>query len=245
MTPAAVNKMLKGVYSGDINTRNLPIKYYRSTVKDFTKTLSQGFGSKAGQKEFYGELSVNVQAFSGAKTYQLTRELQAARRGTKTYKEYAEKALPIYEKHQVWAESEHETIMAQAQNAKRWKQIEADVDIYPKLRYSAVMDEVTSDICRALNGLCLPVNHPVWRTKSPTNHWRCRCTLIQESKSTRSTSKAKVERLMVIVDEQMPGYFQNNVGISGEIFTKEHPYFTEMPKRDLAFARRNFDLPIK
>lgn len=245
MSPTAVNKMLKGVYSGELNTRNLPVKYYQSTVKDFTKTLSEGFGSKAGQKEFFGELGINVQAFSAAKTYQLTRELQAARRGAKSYKEYAERALPIYEKHQIWSESEHTTIMAQAQNAKRWKQIEAEADIFPKLRYSAIMDDVTSAICQALNGLCLPINHPVWRTKSPTNHWRCRCTLIQEGKSARSTNSAKVERMMRFVDENLPGYFQNNVGITGEIFTKDHPYFTEVPKRDKAFARRNFDLPIK
>jgi SPP1 gp7 family putative phage head morphogenesis protein len=245
MTPAAVNKMLKGVFSGNITARRLPVKYYQSTVKSFIKTLSEGFGSKAGEKEFFDELSVNVQAFSAAKTYQMTRELVAAKRGVKSYKEYAEKALPMYEKYQVWAESERETIMAQAQNAKRWKQIEFDSDIYPNLRYSAVMDAVTSDICRSLNGLCLPVNHPVWRTKSPTNHWRCRCTLIQEDKDAKVTGKAKVARLMAEVDEKLPSYFQNNVGVTGEVFTKEHPYFTEMPKRDQAFARRNFNLPIK
>jgi len=245
MTPKAVNTMLKGIYAGEINTRNLPVKYYQSTVKDYTKTLKQGFESVAGQKAFYNELGVNVQAFSAAKTYQLTRELQAAKRGAKTYKDYAEKALPIYEKYQTWAVSENETILAQAQNAKRWKQIEADADIYPKLRYSAVMDAVTSEICKQLNGLCLPVNHPVWHTKSPTNHWRCRCTLVQEDKSARSTSKAKVQQLIDRVDEKISGYFQNNVGITGQIFTKEHPYFTEVPRKDLAFARKNFNLPVK
>lgn len=244
MTPAAVNKMLKGVYSGEITARKLPVKYYKSTVKDFKKTLIEGFGSRAGEKEFFEDLSINIQAFTGAKTYQMTRELQAAKRGTKSYKEFADKALPVYEKYQVWAEAERDTIMAQAQNAKRWKQIEFDADIYPNLRYSAVMDSVTSDICRALDGLCLPVNHPAWRTKSPTNHWNCRCTLIQEDKDAKITSKAKVSSLMAEVDSKMPGYFQNNVGATGEVFTKEHPYFTEMPKRDIAFARRNFDLPI-
>lgn len=244
MTPVQVNKMLKGFYSGKYDRRNLPPAYYKSFDTKLKRDVSQGFGSKAGHKELFADLSVSRQTFSAAKTYQLSRELQAARRGSKSYDTYLEKAMPIYEKYEVWGNTEANTAVANAQNAKQWAIIEKEADQFPKLRYSAIIDSVTSEICRPLDGLTLPVGHPLWKKYGPTNHYNCRCTLIQLDKSARVTSANKVTAIDDTVSGNIDPHFQTNVGMTKELFPADHPYYTEIPTRDKAFARRNFDLPI-
>jgi hypothetical protein len=44
-------------------------------------------------------------------------------------------------------------------------------------KYVSVLDEVTTPICRAYNGVTLPTGHPWWRTHFPANHWRCRAVI--------------------------------------------------------------------
>ncbi len=58
-----------------------------------------------------------------------------------------------------------------------WAQFEANKAAQPYLRYVAVMDERTRPEHAALHNLCLPVDHPFWKTWAPPNGWNCRCTL--------------------------------------------------------------------
>lgn len=245
MTPGQVNKMLKGFYSGTYDRRNLPASYYTYFDNKLKRNVNEAFGSKAGYKELISDLAGSRQTFAAAKTYQLSRELQAAKRGSKTYDEYLEKALPIYERHETWGNTETVDAAANAQNAKQWAIIEQDAEDFPKLRYSAIVDTVTSDICLHLDGITLPVGHPLWRKYAPINHNRCRCTLIQLEKSARSSNASKVAAVDAKMNDLVDPIFKTNPGITKELFPVDHPYYTEIPQRDKAFARRNFDLPIK
>jgi SPP1 gp7 family putative phage head morphogenesis protein len=47
----------------------------------------------------------------------------------------------------------------------------------PYLRFDAVGDSRTSDICEALDGKVLPADDPFWRTHSPPLHHNCRSVL--------------------------------------------------------------------
>lgn len=44
-------------------------------------------------------------------------------------------------------------------------------------KYVSVLDDRTTDICRAYDGVTLPASHPWWRTHFPANHWRCRAVV--------------------------------------------------------------------
>jgi len=61
--------------------------------------------------------------------------------------------------------------------AGHWTQFEATKAERPYLRYVAVMDDRTRPEHAALHNLCLPVDHPFWKTWAPPNGWNCRCTL--------------------------------------------------------------------
>jgi SPP1 gp7 family putative phage head morphogenesis protein len=72
--------------------------------------------------------------------------------------------------------------------AGHWTQFEANKVERPYLRYVAVMDERTRPEHAALHNLCLPVDHPFWKTWAPPNGWNCRCTL-------QSLSQRDVDRM--------------------------------------------------
>jgi SPP1 gp7 family putative phage head morphogenesis protein len=72
--------------------------------------------------------------------------------------------------------------------AGHWSRFEVQKATRPWLRYVAVMDERTRPEHAALHNLCLPVDHPFWKTWAPPNGWNCRCTL-------QSLSDRDVERM--------------------------------------------------
>lgn len=49
---------------------------------------------------------------------------------------------------------------------------------YPYWRYSSVLDERTTEGCRALNGLVMPASDPRWVGFVPPRHWNCRAHVI-------------------------------------------------------------------
>lgn len=59
--------------------------------------------------------------------------------------------------------------------AGRAEQIQRNKDIFPYLRYSAILDARVRPTHAALDGLILPVDHPFWRTYTPP--WAFNCFL--------------------------------------------------------------------
>lgn len=51
----------------------------------------------------------------------------------------------------------------------------------PYLRYSAVLDSRTTEICQELDGTILRADDPYWQTHWPPNHFNCRSTLVSLS----------------------------------------------------------------
>lgn len=235
------SQLLKKVFTGEVNRRNLPLAYYKKTLAQMGGSLRRGFGSKGKLKWLYEDLQDNVSLFSAAKTYQLTRELQLAKKGVKSFDDYVEKAMPILNKYKSWGEAEATTITAQAQQAKQWQSIIADADIFPKLQYSTVGDACR--ICRPLDGIVAPIGAAIWTKFAPVNHYNCFCILMQVESGARISSESKLNSAYQNADENTSDVFKHNAGITHEAFNKEHPYF-DIPKKDRGFAKRNFDLPI-
>ncbi len=199
------------------------------------------------------ELAENVYVFSGAKTYQQVRELveQIAPDGiVKPFIEFKKEAEKIIGKYNgAWLEAEYNTALGSAQAARDWQDFEEDANLFPMLRYDAIIDANTSDICRPLEGITLPVNHPFWKIHSPLNHFNCRCRLIKISKyeGAKKTNAKKLEKVSAKIDPLMQDLFKMNPGQEKVIFKErgkgKHPYFNVAAK-DKEFAKRNFDLPI-
>jgi hypothetical protein len=54
-------------------------------------------------------------------------------------------------------------------------------------RYSAVLDEGTTPICRAYHGTTLPTSHDWFRHHWPQNHWGCRAAVLPVTKKFAAT----------------------------------------------------------
>lgn len=199
------------------------------------------------------ELIENVYVFSGAKTFQQVKELVSniAPDGLvqpfNKFKKSAEKIIGKY--NDQWLRTEYNTALGSAQSARDWQEFEDDVELFPYLRYDAIIDPNTSDICRPLEGITLPVNHPFWNKFSPLNHFNCRCRLIKISQyeEVKKTGKKKLTRVSEKIEPQMQELFMFNPGKERLVFKEtgkgKHPYFNVAPKYR-EYAQNNFNLPI-
>lgn len=249
-----ISKILRGLHNGAIDVNNLPNDLYTATANKLKSGAYEGFGfdlKTAKGKKLLTLLDIreNVYLFSGAKTYTQTREMLGLLKDdtgkVRSFSQYKDAVMPVYDQYNVnWLQSEYITAIGQSQSIEQWDQIIEDKKIFPLLKYSAVIDPHTSDICKPLDAIVRPVDDPFWRRFMPLNHFRCRCVVIQLSAGEeRITRKDIVSRLTKVPNEQINPAFAHNPGITNEIFTKQHPYF-DVAKGDKALARKNFNLPI-
>jgi len=246
-----IEDLLSGIYDDKINVENLPEDLYFAIAEHLKEGLFKGFGgdlAEFGGKDYalLNELRENVYMFSGAKTYQEVREMGALLADSENFKDFRDKALEVYGTYNKnWLETEYNTAIGQGMQANQWNEIEKNKSDFPFLRYSAVIDDRTSDICEPINGVILPVDDPFWDEYTPLNHFNCRCVLEQIDKfeDVNVTPKGDIDTLKENLNNTVSDVFKMNVGKDGYVFSPEHPYFEVAPKdRDL--ARENFNLPI-
>ncbi|KAA2242817.1 hypothetical protein F0L74_09825 [Chitinophaga agrisoli] len=248
-----ITRLLAAIYNGSVQPYALPDALYYAIADYIKKGLYAGFGGglsdfAVGGKDFelLDEMRENVYMFSGAKTYQQVKVMSELLTEGETIMPFADfkvAARGVFDQYNVaWLRTEYDTAIGQGHCAVKWNSIMQNADVLPMLEYDAVMDQNTSDICRPLNGVRLPVNDPFWRKYAPLNHFNCRC-LIRQLEDGRSTSKSKIEGLESEVGDKMQDIFKMNPGIDRVVFSDKHPYFDVAPK-DREYAARNFDLPI-
>ncbi|HWQ10704.1 MAG TPA: phage minor head protein, partial [Holophaga sp.] len=64
-------------------------------------------------------------------------------------------------------------------SASQWQRIQTLKKRKPYLFYSTMKDARVRPLHREWEGICLPVDHPWWKTHFPPNGWRCRCMVMQ------------------------------------------------------------------
>lgn len=250
-TDAQIQKLLDGIYDGSITEYDLPDDLYGAIADYLKKGVYEGFGKTLYQAtgkdlELLAQLRDNVYMFSAAKTFQQVKDISGLlideAGNLRTSKEFNALGAAAYDTwNNVWGKTEYNTAVGQANQANKWLEVEKNKSFLPNLRYSAVMDPNTSDICRPLDGMVAPVDDPVWNTIAPLNHFNCRCVLEQVDEDTKPT-EGNGDRVKG-VENEMQDLFKMNCGKDGYIFKEDHPYF-QVEKKDKAYAERNFDLPI-
>jgi SPP1 gp7 family putative phage head morphogenesis protein len=226
-TEKQINNLLEGIYAGDIDVNSLPKDLYNAISKYLIKGLDNIEGKLSNTLK--GQLSDNLRWFAGAKTYHFVKDVELIKENEelKTFKEFKDEALQIYDQYNVnWLKTEYSTTIGQAQMCERWEQIEQQKEQLPFLRYSAVIDTQTSEICLPLDGITLPVDDNFWDSNSPLNHFNCRCTLEQVDEfHAVLTDKNKADEVSKEMEEQRQPLFNSNPYKTKDIFDKEHPYF--------------------
>jgi len=246
------DRLIREIYGGVVDVNNLPPDLYFQISNKLKQSLYEGFGGNLKDFDPYSpdgkllvELRENIYMFSGAKTYQQVRIMSDMLATMPKYSEFKAKAGQVFNQfNETWLQTEYDTAIGMAQSARKWSDIEQEKHIFNMLEYDAVLDANTSDICRPLDGITLPVDDPFWNIHAPLNHFNCRCMLRKVSKydDKKQTSEATVKKAEKDMEKIQP-MFKMNPGKDKIIFSDKHPYFDVAPK-DKALAKKNFNLPI-
>lgn len=249
--PVNVNDLAVAIYSGQTTLTKLPKSVYKLNHNKLLNGIYKSIGKTWNSIDYDSpdykmlkNLRENTYIFSGAKTFQQTREMTAAlTQGDKVVplSEFTEMVNQINDKYNVnWLNTEYNTAIAQAQNASKWQQIEQEKDILPLLEYDTIGDACA--ICAPLNGTILPVDDSFWNTFMPENHFNCRCIVVQREQGNQTSSSIVDERSQEVGDI-MSDVFKQNVGKTDNPFGDNHPYY-DVPSSYKELAANNFNLPI-
>lgn len=122
-----------------------------------------------------------------------------------------------------WLAAEYRTSVKSVRMSKIWQRIERDKERKPWLIYKTQNDSNVRDSHQLMHNVCKRVDDPFWDEFYPPNGWRCRCYTRQ-----RSTFKGIEEPEAYPDEKQMPKAFRVNTGKTGDLYSKDHPYFKDV-----------------
>lgn len=246
-TEEEIDRILLGIYSGIISTRNLDVQTYLKTAKKLTEGIVKGYGkdfsSVVYNKTDYAMMRAlrhNVFVFSAAKNYQQVRVMSSLLIDEKinTYTQFKKAAKQVFiDYNENYLKVEYQSAIAQSRSASQWQEIEKVKQYTPMLTYHTVGDGRVRPTHEALNNITRKVDDKFWDKFMPPNGWNCRCTVLQSSDEPETSLKG------FKTPDDVPDIFQFNPGKEKIIFSPKHPYF-KVAQRDKDWAKQNFGLPI-
>lgn len=249
-TKKELERLINEFYEGIFSLNRLPREIYDATVETLTDAITRGFGSfdenDLVKTDLFEHFEHNVGAFSAAKTFQQTLDIQKAlfKDGFKRpFSDFKKDASDIFDEYnRNWLKTEYRTAYNNAIGARQWLDFQADKDITPLLRYDTANDERVRKEHEELDGIVRHIDDPFWRNWFPPNGWNCRCnvTAHSEDDGLEVTPNAVIESL-----GSPPKLFDLNPAIDKVIFDPDaHPYFL-VADRYKVQAAGNFGLPVK
>lgn len=190
---------------------SLLFEYYKNT---FLTAIEKGFKNPNwGNLEGYRflQLRENAYRFSYAKARYVW---EVVRNAADDRKASVYKSL-----HENYTATEANHFKSSARMAKKWIQIQESKEEFPYLQYITAHDDHVRPAHKALDGIIKPVSDPFWETHYPPNGYNCRCTVKKLAELPENYTDKPLEL-------QTEGdVFENNPGITGVAFNKEHKYF--------------------
>jgi len=225
----AVEQLVEQIWSGkakasDLN-RDLVLKYYSG----LNKATQNGWGAGYYNNDLTRQFRENLLKFSGAKSYNLIRqieELKYEKGGKEAYIEKAKKLVNLH--NETWQAVEEKYAANAASAARNFEAYQQDADLYPNLKYRTMGDDSVRPEHAANEGVIKPINE--W-TKIPPLDYGCRCWLEQTFESPNGKD------ISVFNDA-----IANNPAINGELFTKKNSYFQQIPRNERQTVNANTDL---
>ena len=265
ITPEEEEKILEDIWREVITVFALPLLLFTDTFEQLQKALFRGFGANLddfaeGTREFIllTKLQDNLNRFSAAKTFQNIKDTVVFRLDEgqlRPFPDFRKDAKKIFDQYnETWLKTEFETVVANAQAADQWIDIQKDKKTLPLLQYQTAGDERVRPQHAAWDGIVKPVDDPFWDTRTPPTDWQCRCVLIQLEEGEEEITnlgdhlekvKKETKGEITTLDNDSE-LFANNPGKTTFIFkdkgSSPHPYFKVNPQFD-GLKKRNFNLP--
>ncbi len=223
----------------------------RHTAERLMQGVYSGFGGTFGTIAYntpdydkMAHIEANVYQFSGAKNYQMLRELTRAVRdgeNIRTYRDFRQKAINILDEYdQRHLRTEYNAAVAGAQMASKWVDYEKAAVLAteqgidePLLQYRTQEDARVRDSHAALNRITRPVSDDFWKTYYPPNGWNCRCTTVRTTTGHASTD---TDTNRAMADAVPQKGFTRNLAKEGFVFPDNSAYYTDCPPEVLRQA---------
>ncbi len=230
-----INDLLKKVYDQKIEAGQIDEATWKYNTAELWKGVREGWGklpamgSTAQLTQL--ELRRNVNVYSAFKNHanviELTQALVSKDGKPLTFGEFKKLANPIAGKYnETWLKTEYNYATRAAHSAAQWQKLKEKGG---KIEYKTVGDGRVRDEHRKLNGIILPVDDLFWTNYFPPNGWNCRCFVRSRPDDTENNYPTSIPEVNPM--------FQNNVGVTGQIFTDEHPFIKEVGQLQASLIR--------
>lgn len=221
------HRWLKDIYNGRVTSTAVSDAVFGEYYKRFSDAIEKGISTKIGIK-YTVDWSFNIGLQASTATFGIFRHHTAVEEMTrlmidndgklKPFSTWRNEVMPLvgaYNQH--WLQAEYQTAVASARMGTKWREFERRKDTYPNLVYKTQLDNRVRPEHAQLNGITRPINDPFWKTHYPPNGWRCRCNVLQ----TDAPAKELPNDLEPITTPE----FQNNSGITNQLFSEQHPFY--------------------
>lgn len=224
----AINeRWLRQIYNGKVTETAVSDEIFSEYYKRFSDAISKGINTNIGIT--YGtDWSFNIGLQASTATFGIFRHHTAVEEMTrlmidndgklKPFSRWRNEVMPLvgaYNQH--WLQAEYQTAVASARMGAKWREFERRKDVYPNLVYKTQLDGRVRPEHAQLNGIIRPINDAFWKTHYPPNGWRCRCNVLQTD-----TPVTDVPNNL----EPITPEFMNNSGVTNQLFSEQHPYYT-------------------
>jgi hypothetical protein len=238
-----------GVYSGLYSVRSLDLSTYLKTARKLSQGVFSGYGKTLFDVQYGTQdwdmlraLQEDVYVFSGAKQYQMVREMSSwltNDQGITPFGEFRAKAKEtFFQYNDDWLRAEYNSAIGQARTAAMWQEYVKEANVLPMLTYQTAGDMNVRPTHQILDKISRPVNDKFWDKFMPPNGWNCRCIVVQGGPEVQKTSLKGF-----VPPDDVPEIFQFNAGKEKIIFSPKHPYY-DVAKRDKEWAKQNFGMPL-
>jgi len=208
-------------------------EFWKVVFNNLNSAIDEGYKSDVSYDttdfEMLSNLKLNAASFAAFKNHTFKNELVKLLINSdgdiRDWSSFKNEAVKLNEKFNFrHLKSEYDHAVASSNMAAKWQDFQKRKHLYPNLKYVAIIDSRTRELHKKWNGIVLPIDHKFWQTHYPPNDWGCRCDVLQTDEE-EDTKKTEVNDL-----PNLPKQFNNNSGITGNIFDKNHPYFESSDK---------------
>jgi SPP1 gp7 family putative phage head morphogenesis protein len=195
---------------------------YQPLADFYAHHLSQAIdahwtGLNSGQ---LGQLKWNADHFASFKAHAVQQALHEQRVDAdgvvRSFVDFRVAAQAVHDQYQRYFETELNQAIGGAQMASKWSEFTPGA----LLRYDTAGDDRVRDDHAIYDGITRPMDDPFWDSHFPPCDWGCRCTVTQVDDNTEVTAAPELRGV-----PEPPEEFRQNVGKTGEVFGKKHPYF--------------------
>lgn len=222
-----ITRIAKELHEGKLTPNQLDRNHIRQTFAELDEATGEGFGTGwTGDKKQPPSRAAllmqrNLFRFSGAKNHAMLLELNSklVKNGQPvSFAEFKKEALKLNKNYNLnYLQAEYQTANQSGIMAAQWEAIQANKELFPNLKYKTQGDDRVGDDHAPLDGIIAPVDSAFIRRYYPPNRFRCRCYVLQTA--------AKVSPNVPKEIPDIKPEFQNNVGITQQVFSDKHPFF--------------------